>query len=51
MAFYQKRGLHLAALHPNALACSRQIKPAIPLVGANGIPRRDELELELLLAP
>jgi GNAT superfamily N-acetyltransferase len=51
LAFYQKRGMHLVALHPNALALSRQLKPSIPLVAANGIPIRDELELELLLAP
>jgi hypothetical protein len=29
----------------------RRIKPSIPLVGENGIPIRDELELELALAP
>jgi ribosomal protein S18 acetylase RimI-like enzyme len=49
LGFYQRRGFHLAALHPNALAESRKLKPALPRVGAHGIPLRDELELEQLL--
>ena len=49
LAFYQKRGFVLTALHPNAVAASRTLKPEIPLVAANGIPIRDELELELWL--
>jgi ribosomal protein S18 acetylase RimI-like enzyme len=49
LRFYQKRGFQLAALHRNALAVSRQRKPTIPLVGENGIPLRDEIELEQLL--
>jgi len=47
LAFYQKRGFRLAALHPGALEFSRKIKPEIPLVGENGIPIRDEIELEI----
>jgi hypothetical protein len=27
----------------------RKIKPAVPLIGENGIPLRDELELEMIL--
>ncbi|MBX2998099.1 MAG: hypothetical protein KF893_06265 [Caldilineaceae bacterium] len=38
---------HLAELRPNALARSRQLKPQIPLVGLDGIPLRDEIELEI----
>lgn len=49
LRFYQKRGFVLTALHPNALEASRKIKPQIPLVGYDGIPLRDEIELELLL--
>lgn len=49
LRFYQKRGFTLAALHANALARSRQLKPRIPLVGLDGIPLRDEIELELWL--
>ena len=47
--FYQKRGFTLAALHPNALAQSRLLKPQIPLVGMDGIPLRDEIELEMVM--
>lgn len=49
LRFYQKRGLALVAVYPNALALSRQLKPEIPLVGHDGIPLRDEIELELVL--
>lgn len=49
LRFYQRRGFALAALHRDALAQSRQIKPQISLVGMDGIPLRDELELEMTL--
>lgn len=49
LRFYQKRGFTLAALYPNALAGSRRIKPQISLVGLDGIPLRDEIELEMIL--
>ncbi len=49
LRFYQRREFVLTALHANALAQSRQLKPEIPLVGAQGIPLRDELELTLYL--
>jgi len=49
LRFYQKRGFSLVAVHRNALEQSRRLKPEIPLVGTNGIPLRDEIELELLL--
>jgi DNA-3-methyladenine glycosylase I len=49
LRFYQKRGFTLVALYPNALERSRQLKPNIPLVGEDGIPLRDEIELEMLL--
>ncbi len=41
--------LSLVAVHRNALEQSRRLKPEIPLVGTDGIPLRDEIELELLL--
>ncbi len=47
LAFYQKRGFRLAALRPNAVEASRKLKPEIPLLGENGIPIRDEIELEM----
>lgn len=49
LGFYQKLGYRLTAVRPGAIAASRQIKPAIPEIGMNGIPIRDELELELSL--
>jgi len=49
LGFYQRRGFSLLALHPNALKASRKLKPEIPLIGLDGIPIRDELELEMLL--
>lgn len=47
--FYQQRGFCLAALYKDALVESRRLKPQIPLVGEDGIPIRDEIELEIRL--
>ncbi len=47
--FYQRRGFVLVAVHRNALDESRRLKPSIPLVGLDGIPMRDEIEMELIL--
>ena len=49
LGFYQKRGMSLVAVYPNAMEAARQLKPQIPLVGQNGIPLRDEIELEVSL--
>jgi GNAT superfamily N-acetyltransferase len=49
LRFYQKRRFRLAALYPNAIALSRQYKPEIPMTGLEGIPLRDEIEVEELL--
>lgn len=49
LRFYQKRGFILSALYPNALEESRKLKPEIPEVGLEGIPLRDEIELEFKL--
>jgi ribosomal protein S18 acetylase RimI-like enzyme len=49
LRFYQKRGFRLVAIHCNALEESRRLKPQISLLGIDGIPLRDELELEILL--
>lgn len=46
LRFYQKRGFVLVAVHRGAVTASRKIKPEIPLMGADGIPIRDEIELE-----
>jgi len=49
LRFYQKRGLHLLAVHRDAVEHSRELKPEIPSIGLDGIPLRDEIELEQLL--
>lgn len=49
LGFYQRRGYRLVAVYPNALAETRRLKPALPEIGMNDIPLRDELELELKL--
>ena len=48
LRFYQRHGFDLVALHRNAVARARALKPQIPLE-SNGIPLRHELELELRL--
>ena len=50
LGFYQRRGFALAAIRPGAVNASRKIKPSISLIGLNGIPLRDEIELEMLLS-
>jgi ADP-ribose pyrophosphatase len=49
IGFYQKVGFQMAAVHPNALAVSRKLKPSIPQTGAEGLPIRDEIEFEMIL--
>jgi len=49
LRFYQKRGFMLVAVHRNALELSRKMKPEIPFIGNDGIPLRDEIELEMIL--
>ena len=47
--FYQNRGFRLVAVYKNAIDHARRLKPEIPDIGQNGIPIRDEIELEMLL--
>ena len=47
LRFYQKRGFELVAVHRRAVDKSREIKPEIPHFGEDGIPIRDEIELEM----
>ena len=49
LRFYQKRGFSLVAVHRNAIQESRKLKPSIAAIGMDGIPIRDEIELELRL--
>jgi len=49
LGFYQKRGFRLVAIRPGAVDEARKLKPEIPLIGNDGIPIRDEIELEIAL--
>ncbi|MBE0600510.1 MAG: GNAT family N-acetyltransferase [Firmicutes bacterium] len=49
LRFYQRFGFTLQTLRPNMLETSRKLKPGIPPEGIDGIPLRDEIELELAL--
>ncbi|AZR72067.1 acetyltransferase [Anoxybacter fermentans] len=49
LKFYQKRGYSLVAVYRNAVEEARRFKPQIPLIGNDGIPVRDEIELEMIL--
>ena len=46
LQFYQKRGYCITRIYPNAMDEVRKIKPDVPLIGENGIPLNDEIELE-----
>ncbi len=46
LRFYQKREFRLVKIYRGAVIKSRKIKQNIPLTGKNGIPLRDEIELE-----
>jgi len=47
--FYQRRGFVIGGVNINALAQSRQMKPAIPTTGQHGIPLRDEIIFQTIL--
>lgn len=49
LRFYQRRGFRLEAMRRDAAMAARALKPAIPAVGAHGIPIRDELDLRVEL--
>ena len=49
LRFYQRRGWDLVALHRNAVAEWRRLKPEMPERGREGIPLAHALELEVLL--
>lgn len=50
LKFYQKRGFILSKIIHNAVEKARKIKPEIPLIGNDGIPIRDEIELIKVLS-
>ncbi|AFC30422.1 acetyltransferase [Paenibacillus mucilaginosus 3016] len=47
--FYQRRGFDMKALHVDAVAEARKLKPSIPLQSGEGIPIRHEIEFEMRL--
>jgi GNAT superfamily N-acetyltransferase len=49
LGFYQRRGFRIIAVHPGAIDTIRAMLPSVPIVGANRIPIRDEIELEMVL--
>ena len=49
IAFYQRLGMDLLALHRHAVDEARRLKPTIPLRDAAGLRIDHELEFELLL--
>jgi len=49
LRFYQKRGFVISGIRINALESARRLKPVIPMTGFDGIPLRDEIELQMLL--
>lgn len=49
LRFYQKKGFRLTAVHRDAIEASRKLKPEMPDRGRDGIPIRDEIELEMAL--
>ena len=46
LTFYQHRGYQVAAVFPGRINEARKLKPALPLLGENGIPIEDEILLE-----
>jgi GNAT superfamily N-acetyltransferase len=47
LGFYQRRGFRIVAVYPGAIDTIRTLLPNIPTMGANSIPIRDEIELEI----
>jgi hypothetical protein len=47
--FYQKRGFNITSVHEGAIEKSCQLKPEIPYIGLDGIPIRDEIEMEIVI--
>ena len=48
LKFYQRVGFRIAAVHRDAVTLARRLKLEIPLAGEDGVPIRDEIELELM---
>lgn len=51
LRFYQRWGMDLCAFYRHGARRSRKAKPALPQLGADGIPLEHELEFELRFSP
>ncbi len=49
LGFYQRRGFRLVAVHRGMMDRYREAEKAVPRIGMNRVPLRDEVELEYLL--
>ncbi len=49
LRFYQRRGMHIAAVHAGMMDRYRAAGEPVPAIGKHGIPLRDEIELEISL--
>jgi DNA-3-methyladenine glycosylase I len=49
LRLYQRRGFHLHELRAGAVERARHLKPSIPMLGNDGIPIRDEIDLVRVL--
>jgi hypothetical protein len=47
LAFYQRRGWRLVCVHCGIIDRYREQQKAIPVIGLNGLPLHDEIELSL----
>jgi len=50
LAFYRARGFAVVAVHEGAVDAARLLKPSIPLLGEDGVPIHDEIELSRALS-
>jgi hypothetical protein len=51
LGFYAANGFDVVAVHEGAVDASRRLKPSIPLANEDGVPIRDEIEMERQLSP
>ena len=46
LLFYQRCGFRITAIYPGGVDMARELKPGIPLEGANGLKMHDAIELK-----
>lgn len=49
LRLYQRLGMRIVAIHLGAIDEERRLKPEIPLLGEDGVPIHDEIELAKIL--